>query len=132
MATIKKFEDIESWKLARELFNKTGELIDNGNFQKSYRLINQIDGSSGSVMDNITEGFERGTRKEFIQFLGYSKGSCGEYRSQLYRALDRGYLTTVQFDELALLATRTSSLIQKFIEYLNKTEIAGTRKNVKP
>ncbi len=132
MATIKRFEDIESWKLARELCNKTGELIDNGNFQKSFRLINQIDGSSGSVMDNIAEGFERGTRKEFIQFLGYSKGSCGEYRSQLYRALDRGYLTTVQFDELASLATRTSSLIQKFIEYLNKTEIAGTRKNVKP
>ncbi len=132
MATIRSFEDIESWKLARELCKKTGELIDNGNFKKSFRLIDQIDGSSGSVMDNIAEGFERGTRKEFIQFLGYSKGSCGEYRSQLYRALDRNYITQLKFDELAILATRTSGLIQKFIEYLNKTEIAGTRKNVKP
>ncbi len=132
MATIRSFEDIESWKLARELCKKTGELIDNGNFKKSFRLIDQIDGSSGSVMDNIAEGFERGTRKEFIQFLGYSKGSCGEYRSQLYRALDRNYITQLKFDELATLATRTSGLIQKFIEYLNKTEIAGTRKNVKP
>jgi four helix bundle protein len=132
MATIKSFEDIESWKLARELCKKTGELIDNGNFKKSFRLIDQIDGSSGSVMDNIAEGFERGTRKEFIQFLGYAKGSCGEYRSQLYRTLDRNYITQQEFDELASLAIRTSSLVQKFIEYLNKTEIAGTRKNVKP
>ncbi len=132
MATIKQFEDIESWKLARELCKKTGGLIDNGKFKKSFRLIDQIDGSSGSVMDNIAEGFERGTRKEFILFLGYAKGSCGEYRSQLYRTLDRNYITQQEFDELSSLAIRTSSLIQKFIEYLNKTEIAGTSKNVKP
>lgn len=132
MATIKTFEDIESWKLARELCKKTGGLIDTGKFKKSFRLIDQIDGSSGSVMDNIAEGFERGTRKEFILFLGYAKGSCGEYRSQLYRTLDRNYITQQEFDDLSSLAIRTSSLIQKFIEYLNKTEIAGTRKNVKP
>lgn len=90
MATIKTFEDIESWKLARKLCKKTGEFIDNGRFKKSFRLIAQIDGSPGSVMDNKAEGFERGTRKEFINFLGYAKGSCGEFRSQLYRALDRG------------------------------------------
>ena len=132
MATIKTFEDIESWKLARELCKKTGGLIDTGKFKKSFRLIDQIDGSSGSVMDNIAEGFERGTRKEFILFLGYAKGSCGEYRSQLYRTLDRNYITQQEFDDLSSPAIRTSSLIQKFIEYLNKTEIAGTRKNVKP
>ena len=132
MATIKTFEDIESWKLARKLCKKTGELIDSGRFKKSYRLIDQIDGSSGSVMDNIAEGFERGTRKEFINFLGYAKGSCGEFRSQLYRALDRGYITEEEFNNLASDAIQTSGLIQKFIEYLNKSEIAGTRKNVKP
>ena len=132
MATIKTFEDIESWKLARKLCKKTGELIDNGRFKKSFRLIDQIDGSSGSVMDNIAEGFERGTRKEFINFLGYAKGSCGEFRSQLYRALDRGYITQEEFEELASDAKQTSGLIQKFIEYLNKSEVAGSRKNVKP
>jgi four helix bundle protein len=56
---------------------KIGSIIDEGLFNKSYRLIAQIEGSSGSIMDNIAEGFERGTRAEFIQFLGYSKGSCG-------------------------------------------------------
>ncbi|NCU03218.1 MAG: four helix bundle protein [Chitinophagaceae bacterium] len=132
MATIKTFEDIESWKLARKLCKKTGELIDNGRFKKSFRLIDQIDGSSGSVMDNIAEGFERGTRKEFINFLGYAKGSCGEFRSQLYRALDRSYITQEEFEELSSDAKQTSGLIQKFIEYLNKSEVAGSRKNVKP
>jgi len=89
MATIKSFEDIESWKKARTVCKKLGAMVEEGRFKRSYRLINQIEGSSGSIMDNIAEGFERGTRAEFIQFLGYAKGSCGELRSQLYRALDR-------------------------------------------
>ena len=79
-------------------------------------------------MDNIAEGFERGTRAEFIQFLGYSKGSCGEFRSQLYRALDRKYITQNEFEELLVLATRISAMIQKFIEYLQQTSIKGVRK----
>ena len=73
MATIKRFEDVDAWNVSRELCNSIGSLIDNGSFQKNYRLIGQIEGSSGSIMDNIPEGFERGTRLEFIQFLGYSK-----------------------------------------------------------
>ena len=131
MATIKKFEDVESWKLGRELSLKIGKHIDAGKFKRSYRLIDQIEGSSGSIMDNIAEGFERGTRAEFIQFLGYSKGSCGEFRSQLYRALDRCYLNQKEFEDLHQLAVHISSLLQKFIEYLLKTEIAGNRKNFK-
>jgi four helix bundle protein len=68
MATIKKFEDVEAWKVARDLCNKVGAIIESGSFEKNYRLIGQIEGSSGSIMDNIAEGFERGTRSEFIQF----------------------------------------------------------------
>lgn len=128
MATIKTFEELDAWKLSRELCNKIGALIDRGCFEKNFRLIGQIEGSSGSVMDNIAEGFERGTRLEFIQFLGYSKGSCGEFRSQLYRALDRKYLSKDEFDEHFLLAVRISAMLQKFISYLQKSEIAGERK----
>ena len=128
MATIKKFEDIEAWKLGREMCAKLGMLIDAGSFKKSYRLIGQIEGSSGSIMDNIAEGFERGTRAEFIQFLGYSKGSSGEFRSQLYRTLDRNYITKPQFEELYSMAVRISAMLQKFIEYLQKTNVKGIRK----
>ena len=128
MATIKRFEDLDAWKISRELCNKIGQIIDKELFQKNYRLIGQIEGSSGSIMDNIAEGFERGTRAEFIQFLGYSKGSCGEFRSQLYRALDRKYITPAEFEELFTLAVRISAMIQKFIEYLQKTEVKGVRK----
>src|SRR6476469_6616437 len=111
MATIKKFEHIEAWKVARDLCNKIGVVIENGSFEKNYRLIGQIEGSSGSIMDNIAEGFERGTRSEFIQFLGYSKGSCGELRSQLYRAVDRKYISQQQFDEFYVLAVRISAML---------------------
>ncbi|MBX2932619.1 MAG: four helix bundle protein [Ferruginibacter sp.] len=128
MATIKRFEDLDAWKISRELCSKIGEIIDKELFKKNYRLIGQIEGSSGSIMDNIAEGFERGTRAEFIQFLGYSKGSCGEFRSQLYRALDRRYITVLEFEELFILSVRVSAMIQKFIEYLQKTEVKGIRR----
>jgi four helix bundle protein len=132
MATIKCFEDIESWKKARVVYKKLGALIDAGKFKKSYRLINQIEGSSGSVMDNIAEGFERGTRAEFIQFLGYAKGSCGELRSQLYQAFDRAYINEAEFEELKSNVVQISGLIQKLIAYLQQSDINGIRKKVAP
>jgi len=128
MATIKRFEDIEACGVARILCSKLGKIIDEGYFKKSYKLIGQIEGSTGSIMDNIAEGFERGTRAEFIQFLGYAKGSCGEFRSQLYRALDRSYINQQQFEEFYVMAVRISAMLQKFIEYLQKTNIKGVRK----
>ena len=128
MATIKRFEDIEAWKVSRELSGKLGVLIDKGAFKRSYCLIDQIERSSGSVMDNIAEGFERGTRAEFIQFLGYSKGSCGELRSQLYRVLDRKYVSKEQFDEFYSMAVRISAMLQKLIGYLQSTSVKGIRR----
>ena len=98
MATIKRFEEIDAWKVSRELCSKIGLLIGEGAFKTSYKLIGQIESSSGPIMDNIAEGLERGTRAEFIQFLGYSKGSCGEFSSQLYRTMDRKYITHKQFE----------------------------------
>lgn len=128
MSTIKRFEDLEVWKESRLLNKKIGTLIQEQKFENNFRLINQIEGSSGSIMDNIAEGFERGTRAEFIQFLGYSKGSCGELRSQLYRALDRNYLQSHQFEELLKMVSKISAMLYGLIVYLQKTKINGLRK----
>lgn len=127
MATIERFEDIISWKEARELNKTVGNLIRTGRFNNNYRLINQMEGSAGSVMDNIAEGFERGGNKEFIQFLYIAKGSCGGLRSQLYRALDRNYITQEEFDLVAVHAKKNSNLIHKFIIYLENSEQKGIK-----
>ena len=132
MATIKRFEDIEGWKKARVVCKQLGEIIDAGNFKNSYKLVNQIEGSSGSIMDNIAEGFERGTRAEFIQFLGYAKGSCGELRSQLRRAFDRNYISSIEFENLKILVLQISGLLQNFIAYLQNSEVQGIRKKQAP
>ncbi len=127
MAKIEKFEEILSWQEARKMNASIGKLIDEGRFKSSYRLINQIEGSAGSVMDNIAEGFERGGNKELIQYLYIAKASCGEFRSQLYRALDRAFLTEHKFAGFEAQAKQISGLIQKFIHYLENTNNRGVK-----
>lgn len=92
MATIKKFEDLEIWQSARKLNKEVCPILDSLQEHKHFKLKEQLDGSAGSVMDNIAEGFERDGNREFIQFLAISKGSLGEVRSQLYRAYDKSVI----------------------------------------
>ena len=128
MATIKRFEELEIWQLARELANDIFETFTNSEqFLKDYKLKDQINGSSGSVMDNIAEGFERGGRNEFINFLTFSKGSAGEVKSQLYRALDRKYITKEQFDCLYEKTDMIGKKTGAFINYLNASDHKGTK-----
>jgi four helix bundle protein len=121
------FEEIISWQEARRLNLIIGDLIDGGKLKSNFRLINQIEGSAGSVMDNIAEGFERNGNSEFKQFLYIAKGSCGELRSQLYRAFDRNYITQTEFDVISDLAMKVSSLIQKLINYLTNSDQKGSK-----
>ena len=127
MSIINRFEEIISWQEARVLNKNIGKLIDSGKFKHSYRLIGQLEGSAGSVMDNIAEGFERSGNKEFIQFLYIAKGSCGEVRSQLYRALDRNYIDQEEFNQLSNHAMRICSLIQKLITALENSDLKGIK-----
>ena len=127
MAKIERFEEIISWQEVRKLNKILGDLIDGGRFKQNYRSINQIEGSAGSAMDNIAEGFERGGNKEFVQFLYIAKGSCGELRSQLYRALDRNYINQKEYDSFSVHAMKISSLIQKLITYLENSETKGIK-----
>jgi len=125
MATYKRYEDLEVWELVRELCKDIFVIIEETPLKNNWKLRDQIDGASGSIMDNIAEGFERGGTKEFIQFLGFSKGSCGETRSQIYRIYDRGYITKEKKEELLNNTINISKQINGFIGYFKQTNIKG-------
>jgi four helix bundle protein len=124
---VKRFEDLEIWQLARELCKIVFKATENEPFKRDFKLKNQILGSSGSVMDNIAEGFERGGNNEFFQFLSIAKGSCGETRSQLYRAFDFGYIDQQVFDEILNQAEKVSSKISSMMNYLKKSDFKGPK-----
>lgn len=126
MATIKQFEDLEIWQKAREICRIVYETKKNSNLKNDFKLYNQLNGSSGSIMDNIAEGFERNGNREFIQFLSIAKASCGETRSQLYRAFDRGYLNDDDFEDFKTKVISLSRQINGFIDYLQKSDFKGT------
>ena len=127
MATYKRFEDLPIWQEARDFSKKVFWASKEGEFSKEFRLCSQIRASSGSIMDNIAEGFERDGNGEFKQYLYIAKGSCGETRSQLYRAFDYGYLDEDVFEKLKFQSEEISKSISSFIEYLQSTEIKGLK-----
>lgn len=127
MATFNKFEDILAWQKARMLCKLINSYTQNELFSRDFKLISQIKSSSGSAMDNIAEGFERGGNKEFIQFLFISKASAGETRSQLYRAIDNEYISKEEFQKAYKLAEEVSKLVAGLINHLKSSEIKGDK-----
>ena len=118
MATVERFEDIKAWQAARELVSAVYRVSGRGKFEKDFGLRDQIQRASVSVMANIAEGFERGSDREFHRFLYIAKGSAGEVRSHLFVALDLGYVTSDEFDNLRAKAEDVAKTISGFITYL--------------
>jgi len=127
MATIKKFTDLEIWQLANELEKKIYEHLLSGPLAKDFALKDQINKSVGSIPDNIAEGFGRGGRLEFIQFLSIARASASELQSQLIRCLNRKHIDQVFFNELNELTDKTGKKIGAFIKYLNTSAKTGPK-----
>ncbi len=127
MATYNSFEDLPVWQKARELGVSIYKATAEGKLSKDYGLKDQIQRAAVSVSSNIAEGFERGSKREFIQFLYIAKSSCGELRSQLYIAKDLGYLENDYSETLINSAYNTSKQISGFIKYLKNTPFTGEK-----
>lgn len=126
---IEAFEDIESWKKAREMTKLIYHCSKRGEFRRDLSLRDQICRASTSIMSNIAEGFERGGDKEFLQFLSIAKGSSGEVRGHLYIALDQEYLTQAEFDQLRQMTISISRLIAGFMSYLQCSDLRRNKYN---
>ncbi len=127
MTTFRRFEDIDAWQLARKICQRICEITSDGLFSKDFGLKDQINRSSGSIMDNIAEGFERDGNKEFRQFLSIAKGSCGEVKSQLYRALDKHYISEETFKELYDELENVSGKLTRLMKYLSTSNNRGPK-----
>jgi len=128
MAKIKKFEDMEVWQQARSITKAIYVSSRQGEFARDFGLRDQIRRAAVSIMSNIAEGFERGTNKEFIQFLFIAKGSAGEVRSQLYIAFDLGYIEKDTFDQMNTELLSISRQISGFVQYLQASNLKGDKR----
>lgn len=124
---ITEFEDLEIWQLARVLTRQIYDVSNKGFFAKDFVLRDQIRRSALSVMSNIAEGFERGGNQEFIHFLSIAKGSCGEARSQMFVAVDQGYVDPGNGKLLIESFRQLSSRITNLMLYLKKSSFKGQK-----
>lgn len=124
---VKAFEDLQVWQDARVFVKSIYELTSLKNFSKDFGLKDQIQRASVSIMNNISEGYERDNNREFIKFLGYSKGSAGEVRSMLYVAFDLNYISNDQFkisyDKAVGIITQISNFKKYLRNYIIKEKI---------
>ena len=130
MATINRFEDLEVWQLSRKLCQKVYPLTFEEPICKDFRYKDQIRGTCGSVMDNIAEGFGRGSKNEFVNALTTAKGEAEELKSQLYRGLDAGYFSEASFNELYDEADLlVKKIVPLFSTSINQTSRVKSLKN---
>ena len=117
---ITRFEDLECWQEARVLTRSVYDYTKRPVFSKDYRLSGQITGAAISIMNNICEGFDSRSNKEFIRFLTYSRRSCSEVQNCLYVALDQNYISENEFQNTYDHCAKVRKIIDGLIRYLKK------------
>ncbi len=117
---VQRFEDLEAWQIARELANQIYKITKQESVCRDFGFVDQIRRAAISIMNNVAEGFERGSNKDFVRFLFIARGSAGEVRSLLYLGLDQGYLTNSEFSECRDLCIRSGQIIWALIKGLRK------------
>lgn len=127
MKNVQRFEELDIWVESRKLSKDIYRVFKTHYNSFDRPLSNQIIRSSGSIVDNIAEGFERGGNKEFLQYLWISKASAGECRSQLYRALDHEVIDEDDFQDLKSRVELISVKIYKFIKHLKESDFKGIK-----
>lgn len=127
MAAIKRFEDLEVWKLAFGAADAIYDLTLDGPLKHDFALRDQIRRCAISVFSNIAEGFERDGNREFINFLSIAKGSCGELRSQLIFAHKRDYISDEDLESITNRLIEISNQISGFQRYLRESEMRGRK-----
>ncbi len=130
MATIRDFHDLEMWKRSRQLCQRIFQQILSNDELKDFPLKDQLNRSSSSVMDNIAEGFGRQGNKEFRQYLAIARASLCEARSQMFRAVDRGYISVEEHSKLNREAVEIESMIVGFSKYLVNSKYRGAKYKV--
>ncbi|MEM1054867.1 MAG: four helix bundle protein [Bacteroidota bacterium] len=130
MSSFKRFEEIEAWKLGRELNRLIYELTTKGAFGRDFALRDQIRRASISVSSNIAEGYARRSPRDFARFLVIARASSAEVVSQLYLALDLGYITDEEFQTTRRVADRAGAACAGLIHYL--TSDAGRVREPEP
>jgi four helix bundle protein len=126
---IERFEDLEIWQDARELSKLVFRITSMEPFIKDFRFRDQIRAATGSVMDNIAEGFGRGGNREFVNFLSIAKVSNDEVRSQSYRAFDFKFIDESTLNNLLESTDKISKKSSNLIKYLNSSAIKGPKFN---
>jgi len=119
---IERFEELDSWKVARELTKQIYVITKKEKFSKDFGLRDQIQRAAVSIMANIAEGFDSRSDKSFINFLNYAYRSATEVQSLLYVASDQKYISDAEFDSIYSEIKKIHGLIGGLIKYLKTSK----------
>ena len=124
---VSDFEELLIYQQSRALAKQVYDITRQGEFKYDTRFVQQMRASSGSISDNIAEGFERQGNREFLQFLYIAKGSCGEFRSQINRAYDALFISKDTYEQMYADCRKLGAGILNFIKSVKSFESKGSK-----